>query len=175
MYAGILAEPRYVAVFFVVVWTGLFAALRRPASNVEERLGCVAAGVLCAALLASLSISVARQVREARSSSDAHLELSDRLRSYGVRQGDRVARIGGLFAASWARLLRVTVVAEIPNSDTQLFWSADESSREELLRYLRDLGVRAVVAERVGSSAPLATGANWLNGGTDRFAFVVFQ
>jgi len=175
MYAAILAEPRYVAVFFIVIWTGLFAALRRPKGHTNEWRNAAAAGIACVSLVASLSISTGRQARNAQSSPDVHRELAARLSSYGVREGDRVARIGGLFAASWARLLRVTVVAEMPGSDTSLFWSAAQGEREDALNCFRKLGVRAVVAERVEPLAPFATGAGWLSGGSNQFAVLLLR
>ena len=64
-----------------------------------------------------------------------------------VRSGDKVARIGGNFAADWARLLQVTVVAEVPRSDAQEFWAASREVQAQVIRKFTALGVTAVVAQ----------------------------
>jgi hypothetical protein len=57
-----------------------------------------------------------------------------------VRSGDKVARIEGDFDADWARLLQVTVVAEVPFSDAQEFWAAPPEVQAQVIRKLTAMG-----------------------------------
>jgi hypothetical protein len=166
MYALVVVEPRYVAWCFTVLWITLYAGVRaRPGTN----SGAFAAVLVCFALLASLSISVARDVRAAIHRSDDHLQLASLLRSRGIHAGCRVARIGGHYSANWARLLGAKVVAEIPESDAAIFWKSEKPVRDGVMSCFRDLDVCAVVAECVDKACAMQPGNGWVSGGSDRF------
>jgi hypothetical protein len=166
MYALVVVEPRYVAWCFTMLWIPLFAGVR---AHPRRNSGALAAILICCALLASLSFSVARDFRAGSHRSDDHLQLADLLRSRGIHAGCRVARIGGRYAASWARLLGAKVVAEVPESDAAIFWKSEKSVQDGVMSCFRGLDVCAVVAECVDKTCAMRPGNGWVSGGSDRF------
>ena len=166
MYALVVVEPRYVAWCFTVLWIPLYVGVRaRPGRN----FGALAAILICCALLASLSISIAREFRAGNHRSDEHLQLASLLRSRGIHAGCRVARIGGRYSANWARLLGAKVVAEVPESDAAIFWKAEKPVQDGVISCFRGLDVCAVVAECVDKTCAMQPGNGWVSGGSDRF------
>jgi hypothetical protein len=156
-----------------MIWIAVLGSLRLRPGFTMRRLGIAMAGGLCLLLLTFLLVAGQREFRTSLHESDPHALLASQLAAYGVRRGDRVARIGGLYAASWARLLGVTVVAEIPETDAGMFWSGGESEQEASIQCFRQLGVRAIVAERVTPEVGVRIGNGWLQGGSDRFAVLL--
>jgi hypothetical protein len=174
MYAFILVDERYVAVFFTLVWIALFAMARTARVTLPSRGGLMAA-LLSLALFVLLSVSITRHFLASRHLQDTHWQVASELHSLGVGEGDRVARIGGLYAASWARLLGATVVAEIPLDQAATFWSASEADQAEVIASFRLLNVKAVVAERVVAADMLRTDGEWHSAGDGRFTVLVLR
>ncbi len=145
LYAPIHVEPRYVGAFFVLLWLGLLIGIR--AWRTDKRF---LEGVVVAVAL-SLLISTARAAYlpmrlrwNPRSNMDA--EVARELPQYGIRPGEKVARISTAGDLGWARASRVTVVAEVDLDDAETFWRSDPATQIEVLRALRKTGVRCVVA-----------------------------
>jgi hypothetical protein len=148
MYSLVVVEWRYVAVFFTLLWIGLFAGIRLPAEYEPRNL----ARVLTVAMVLVTSAPMAfLAIRDSASAliGTRHVQwqVAEGLKRLNVRSGDKVARIGGNFAADWARLLQVTVVAEVPRSDAQEFWVAPPEVQAQVIRKFTAMGVTAVVAQ----------------------------
>jgi hypothetical protein len=117
MYALVLFSPRYIAVFLLLFWLGVFASVRLPAGAATRRLfQATAAGVLImiALRLAPLTLGMIQEIRGQRSPG-AHrsFDIAQGLKQLGAQPGDAVARIGYGPPAYWARLAGVRIVAEM--------------------------------------------------------------
>jgi hypothetical protein len=117
MYALVLFSPRYVAVFLLLFWLGMFAAARLPAFPVSRRLFAATAAavlIMIALRLAPLTLAMVGDISGQRSPT-AHrsFEVAQGLAKMGARPGDTVARIGYGPPAYWARLANVRIVAEM--------------------------------------------------------------
>jgi len=55
----------------------------------------------------------------------------------------------------WARLARVHIVAELPNTDAGTFAAADDSRRREVIDAFAKTGAKAVIATRVPENVTL--------------------
>jgi hypothetical protein len=73
--------------------------------------------------------------------------IARELRASGLMPGDKVAIAGYGFAAFWARLARLQIVAEIRPADLSGFWSAPSERKALVLAALADSGATALVAE----------------------------
>jgi hypothetical protein len=71
------------------------------------------------------------------------------MRKLGLHPGDEVGRIGTGFYDYWARLARVRIIAEVPDSDIGQFWAADSATQAEVLQTFARAGAKAVVAQSV--------------------------
>jgi hypothetical protein len=148
MYSLVWVEPRYVAVFFVLLWIGLFAGIRLPAEYELRNLAWVLTITMALVISAPMAFLAIRDSASALiGTRDLQWQVAEGLKQLNVRSGDKVARIGGYFAADWARLLRVTVVAEVPRSDAAEFWAAPPEVQAEVIRKFAAMGVTAVVAQ----------------------------
>jgi hypothetical protein len=78
-------------------------------------------------------------------------QVAEGLNRMGVRSGDKVAFIGNSFKASWARLARVKIVAEIPIRQVANFWAADNSIKSQVIKTFVTTGAKVIVVERVPS------------------------
>ena len=117
MYALVLFSPRYVAVFLLLFWLGIFAAARLPAFPVSRRLFAATAAavlIMIALRLAPLTMAMVGDISGQRSPG-AHrsFEVAQGLVKMGAQPGDTVARIGYGPPAYWARLAKVRIVAEM--------------------------------------------------------------
>jgi hypothetical protein len=78
----------------------------------------------------------------------------------GMEPGDRVALIGdGFGEASWARLDRIEIVAEVPHdmpegNSVAAFWNSTPQDEQEVLNILKSTGAKAVVANIPPKSLP---------------------
>jgi hypothetical protein len=179
LYSIVLVSPRYVAVFAVLFWLGVFASVRLPQSPVSRRLGwAVVAAMLLMMTLRVLpwSITLVRDVREQRDAR-AHMfwQIAEGLREAGARPGDAVAGIGYGAPAYWARLARVRIVAElfgenlgfslVPGIEDVV--QPDGSLTPEILKAFAATGARFVIARRPPENViqhgwkPLGEGTTW--------------
>ena len=148
MYSLVWVEPRYVAVFFTLLWTGLFAGIRLPAEYELRNLARVLTITMVLVMGAPMAFLAIRDSASALiGTRHVQWEVAEGLKHLSVRSGDKVARIGGDFGADWARLLQVTVVAEVPHSDAQEFWAAPPEVQAQVIRKFTEMGVTAMVAQ----------------------------
>ncbi|NNE45281.1 MAG: hypothetical protein HKN37_01330 [Rhodothermales bacterium] len=157
LYALVLVEGRYIAVFVVLFFGDLLANL--VVKDSHRRLAGVVAALMAVFLVVRIGIFnldgvvalAAPHSAEQTSSNrpDWPGEPAEVLQELGVVAGDHVGVIGYAFDSYWARLGRMKIVAEMPGTVADIFWYGDESSRTEALGAFRRTGVRAIVAESV--------------------------
>jgi 4-amino-4-deoxy-L-arabinose transferase-like glycosyltransferase len=147
-------EWRYVAPFLVVTWLAALTAIRLPTGPRAERLpASVVAGAALVILLSSSLRETYDDVSRLRDlgvgANDREAEQARKLKDFGIRPGDRVGFIGDTFSAYWARLARVRIVAEITRKDANVFWAADQATKDRALKAFADAGAKAVVTNRL--------------------------
>jgi hypothetical protein len=161
MYSLVAVEMRYVAVFFTLLWVGLFSGLTVQKDRDNLRIVSVVTLAVVIAIVAPLAITASGQVMRSFHQRHVEWEVEEQLRGMGVRPGDRVGRIGGRFGTDWARLLGVSVVAEIPRTNAKEFWSASPQLQNELIERFRRLGVTTLVAEQIPPCEIYTPGPDW--------------
>jgi 4-amino-4-deoxy-L-arabinose transferase-like glycosyltransferase len=159
LYAPIRADNRYVAPFFVLIWSALFAGLY--VLNLKKReqfLAPLALGVAIALLLpiGLLTVSDAVQAmgrwRAGAAFDHSDARVADYLHSMGVEPRDRLGYIQSpedTFNKYWARLAKVTIVADMPYQDAEEFWHSDAALQHEMVEVFCGAGVKAIVAYKV--------------------------
>jgi hypothetical protein len=166
LYALVLVEDRYVAVFILLFWADILANVCLP--DVENNrvwlrtLGMIA----CLGLLANivlfnldgfkrLNASMADRAAEQAAPSARPLEVAQSLRGLGIEPGDRVGVIGYAYDSFWARLARVKIVAEMLEEDANDLWRGGPRAQKDVLDAYASVGADAVVAEYVPADARL--------------------
>jgi hypothetical protein len=166
MYAMIHIESRYLAPFLVVFLFCLFLSAHLPASQESRRL-CSAVAVFLFAMficpIESSSMHVkefARDIlRESRPDPNSYQAMSSEMYRLGLRPGDRIASLDySLYGmSSWARLSRVSIVAEVyywpdlSESAANSFWSADTATQEKVIHAIAETGARVVISQQTPS------------------------
>ncbi len=170
MYAMVFVEPRYVAVFFTLIWVGLFAGLRKPTGRRGNQ---ILLAVTFAIVIATATPTVVSVIRHGdsivRGQTHNQWQVAQDLEQMGVMPGDRIGRIGGLFNVGWARLLGVRIVADVPRSDWAAFWEATPEVQAQAIGAFRRLGVTAIVAEQTRGNVVNSPGPEWHKLGNGTF------
>lgn len=166
MYAAVWINPRYLAVYFVLLWVGLFSSLRLPDTKESRRLS---ASVCCAAFLVMfMAIAVPttfdfysdiRELMEGKSDF-VHAQVAEGLKKKGIGRGTKIATIGYAFGdyAFSARLGRLKIVSEIDFLGENRFWHADSSLRNQVYRKFAETGAKVVVSKDI---PPLFLADGW--------------
>ncbi len=170
MYMAIHVEERYIGAFIVLLWLGMFCGLNIPTKGTGRLLAGMVAGIAL-----TLAVSVAPVAYESNpdvspeqwpSGGNWSFEVASALQRLGIRSHDHVARISPFGADGWARLARVTIVAEVQMTAADDFWCATPEAQEALLHAFAAAGAKAVVAPI--RRAPLPIG--WTKLGDTGFA-----
>ena len=162
IYALVVVAPRYVAVFFALLWVGLYSRLTVPSSREAQRLVSLVVIAVVIATATPVAVSTAgRMIQAIKGQPHAEWQAAEDLRTLGVKPGDQVARIGGRFSVDWARLLRVTVVAEVPRPDAKEFWWGTPNVQANVIETFRNLGVTAIIAEQTPPDPLFVPGPEW--------------
>jgi 4-amino-4-deoxy-L-arabinose transferase-like glycosyltransferase len=163
MYALVHVELRLVAVFFTLFWLGLFSSLQMPPGREGRRLVSLVTLAVVIAMASPTAVSLAGHLRRTLGGQQHNQwRVAEDLRTLGVVPGDRVARIGGRFGTVyWARLLGVTVVAEVPAANSKDFWYAKPEVQAQVIETFQHLGVTAIVAEMIPSDEGYVAGPEW--------------
>ncbi len=165
MYSVVLFSPRYVAVFVVLLWLGLYAGFRQEPGREQRALGW---GIPLAVLLAMAvrlgpdTVSIARSAlaslgRPVSASAHPQWQIAHALEEIGIRPGDRAAEIGYGADAYWARLAGLRLVAELFSEkgefesvqDHDLILRPDGSLTPEAISAFSATGARTIVARKV--------------------------
>ena len=143
-------QPRYTGAFFILLWLGLYSGLAIPSGRDNLRVVSLITLAVAIALLIPVGLTLGQDLVEARHGiPNQHWEGAEAMRRLGVKPGDTVGRIGGHPNAGWARLLGVTIVAELPMQNAKQFWCASPERQTEVIEAFHQLGVNAIVAEQV--------------------------
>ena len=167
MYMQVYVEPRYVGVFVVLLFTGLFSSVRLRGRREDNRLvGCLMV-IIATMLTLSLSRPVARAAAALVRNPKAGWEtvggkawrVADGLKRMGVLPGQKAASLtySNLGHTQWARLARVQIIAEIfseaPEDDEKAFWASGKETRKRVLDTFSKAGADIVVGSQVPKSA----------------------
>jgi hypothetical protein len=167
LYGLVLVAGRYIGVFVLLLWADILASIKLP--DVERNrswlniLSSIAIlGILVNIILfnldgynrlnPSIQPDTGQQVMLPPSWPG---EVALALHQQGVLQGDKVGIIGYGFDSFWARLARVKIVAEMLESDANLFWMGEDDLQQSVLQAFASTGASAVVAEYVPGYARL--------------------
>jgi 4-amino-4-deoxy-L-arabinose transferase-like glycosyltransferase len=162
MYAMVYADPRYIAAFFALFWVGLFSDLKMPVAPYGLRLVAIVTVAVVVAITTPVTLSVAGHlIQTARGQPHTQWQMAEDLRKLGVTPGDRVARIGGRYGTDWARLLGLTIVAEVPRKNAMDFWCGKPEVQEQVIAAFRLLGVTTIVAEETPPDVVFVPGQEW--------------
>lgn len=177
LYLPVHVEPRYIAPFICVFWLGLFSTLnlsgrRNQGSEPKDlaaRKKLITCVIVAAASLVMLAVitrsthafysSLTRKLRGGRGETNIHLQVADGLERRGMQPGDPVGLVNfdphWIPIVHWARLARVRVVAELPNTDSDTFGAADDSRRHEVIDTFAKTGAKILVAAHVPENVTL--------------------
>jgi hypothetical protein len=165
MYALVLVEGRYVAMFFPLFWGDVLGSIRQPSSMRRQRAAIVSFAVAVGSLIVPLLKSNIDSIRDISlfltTAPDYRSvllrtwpsEVADELHRLGVGPGSRVAVIGFAATAYWARLARVHIVAEMFGWEAGPFWTS-ASKRTQTMSAFRRAGAIAIVAEDTSGYGP---------------------
>lgn len=160
MYALVHVEPRYIAAFFTLLWVGLFSGLEMPSGRDGRRLALLVTLAVVIAVVSPTAAALANHLRgDFNGQFHNQWRMAQDLRKLGVMPGDRVTRLPGHFGLGWARLLRVTIVAQIPFENSADFWCGKPEMQSQVIEKFRGLGATAFVAEQTVEAC--APGPEW--------------
>jgi hypothetical protein len=171
LYALVHVLPRYIAPFVLLFWAGILAGIRFPSAPPYARFASVSMMVLAGAVwvnLVAFNLDGVRRVtgfeplsesasqpgqEEVAHHSANHPEIAAALADLGLGRGDKVGFIGYSYTEYWARLARLSIVAEIQPQEAGDFWSAPPGRQAAVLAAFAGTGAAAVVAEPVSLEA----------------------
>ena len=174
MYAVVHVQSRYIGAFGVLFWLGLLSGLRLPEGFSSQKwIWCTTLGVTITMLTGTVIWTIHHAVREQFSTFEVvQLQYANHLKHLGLQPGEKVAIMGGAVEAlRWARLARVQIAAEMPWTEMEKFWQADDATRRRIVETFASTGVKAIVAEKT----PLAFADTEWNriGTTNDYAYIL--
>jgi hypothetical protein len=118
MYAPITAEARYLAPFFVLLWTTLSIALLKNTDAVNTRVPLTIAIVTAVLMLgesiaAALPTSAIDSAQPPAASARLDYKIARDLEGLGLKKGDQVAIVTGNVPYYWARLTGARISMEV--------------------------------------------------------------
>lgn len=179
LYSMVNVQGRYVASFVVLLWLGLFSAVRLHHTPDSKRFTkAVTLVLLVSIVFTTMASSTHEAVQTARQllggeNPRAHeqWQVAEGLREKGLVPSDKVAFIGDSFRAFWAHLLGLRVVAEIRKDKVESFWEADSTLKGQVLNAFARTGAKAVVAEKPPTGVDLSGWQEIRN--TDYYVYVL--
>ena len=151
MYALVYVESRFLAAYVVLFWAAILSGIRVPGSTESRRVAAAAS----IAMLVTLGIQVAGRTGTDITEGIAdrgkvQCEVAEGLKRLGVQRGDTVASAGDSYVAYWARLAKVSIVAEVPDySGESFWWAADPQVKAKVFEAFGKTGAKVVVADRM--------------------------
>jgi hypothetical protein len=147
--SNIATQPstRYVAVFVVILFAAMFSGVRLPDSDRSRRA--LAALTVLGAVLTGVHFTARSALRPQAIGpplpADQLVDVVAGMQSIGVGPGSRVAIIGRKIEhVFWARLGRIKIVAQIP--DTDAFLRSDPAVQRQLAIALSRAGADALIS-----------------------------
>jgi hypothetical protein len=161
MFALILVEPRYVAGYLLLLWAPLFLAT---GAFTTSSTRFVRAAALALAIMA-LPMLRGGVIDESKlDAQQDNLNTAIAVLQSGIRPGDQIAYIGDGIRAVWAKLDRVTIVAEAPshywsaNGEyrpvASSFWQSPEPEQAAICDALKRTDARAILAPTPSTGVP---------------------
>jgi hypothetical protein len=151
LYGVLHVEGRYVGPFMVLLFMSVLISV-----DVDWRIWRAVSAVVVVSLLVATIVELMKQY-PTRSALPPEWPIAAALHSNGLRDGDGVASVGTVIGASWPRLARAHVVAEIPTASVTDFWNAEPDAQRRLFAAIRNSGARVIVGA-VPESCPAAAG-----------------
>jgi 4-amino-4-deoxy-L-arabinose transferase-like glycosyltransferase len=147
-YALVLVEPRYVAPFLPLLWLAAFSSAFKSVSEKSPRIGMA----IILAILSVMGVKLAKSISSdaialASHEVNSNWEVARGLRDLGIAPGDKVAGLSRVAEAHWARLAGVTIVAEVPLGQENIFWTSGPKLQDLVLEKLASTGAKAVVTK----------------------------
>jgi hypothetical protein len=169
MYSVTHVEPRYVGPFMALLFVTIMASIWLPDSPHSRRVLWSCAAVMLITMTVAVAGLTAREWKKAKTFSTLpQRTVVEALNQGGVHPGDRVASIGYAFGASWARLARVRIVAEITTLDANDFWTADSSVRSRAIEAFKKTGAKVIVTDTLPAGV---SDARWKQIGANYYAY----
>jgi len=158
MFLLVHVEPRYVAASVVTLFLPLYWTQTTPSVDgriFRARFVLLAAAIQFVALGWGMRHQVGTILRYHSGSraSFKHLQLARQLEHLGLRPGDRVGSIGWARDGYWARLARVQIAMEIPESEARQYWTTSQAQRRGINELFAHQNMRMIVANRVPDGA----------------------
>ena len=159
VYALVYWEPRYTIGQAAAIWGALILSLSIADKRLKVKVLRAAAVTLTVMVVYSVFHTFIMDYKSERRWAE-QVTVAEQLRSMGIEPGDRVALIGDGFWESWARLDRVTIVAEVPQQNMKsgdsaaAFWNSDAESQQTVLNVLKSTGTKAVIASTSSKVLP---------------------
>jgi len=141
MYTCIHVEYRYVGAFFVVFWLAAYGAI---IARTDRAVGIAVLATVLGSLITS-TIGSGTLSHFAEHKPPDYLVIADGLRKLGVRPGDRLATVGTMIDAYYARPARVRIIAQI--SGAEEFWSLSAGDFKVVKERLASIGIKALIAK----------------------------
>jgi hypothetical protein len=176
-----LVQNRYTAPFLPLLWAGLFAELYL--LHLKENFRLLAPLSLAMAIILSLPLAVDLSYNLKQTTQFVYArtffyhydaDVADYLREAGLHPGDSLGYLQAPEDGTnkyWARLAKMTIVADMSFQDVPAFWESDPTTQAKVLAAFRDAGVQAIVAYKAPASA---RGTGWQKvGGSDYYVLAV--
>lgn len=107
MYAPVHAEGRYLAPFFVLLWTAGFACV------LDEKRASFVIALTAALLMCVESLAAVSKTSSGDPPARLHFDIARDLQALGIKPGDRVAMVSGNLPYNWAYLAGTRVTLQI--------------------------------------------------------------
>jgi hypothetical protein len=184
LYGFILVAGRYVAAFVLLFWADILANTRLTNSVKNKSWFNILIVIAFLGLLTNivifnldginrLSPSVRSRIGEqVEAKPPSPLEVAQTLQGLDVKEGEKVAVIGYGFDSFWARLAKVSIIAEMLEEHASNFWLGEESLRETVLDVFASTGAKAIVAENVPAYAGMD---DWHQVGNSSYYIYLFR
>lgn len=146
-YSLVHVEYRYIAAFVLLFWLALLGGLRVPASPAADQSVsriCLATLIVFVGsvflwtgyLLADNSFTMTK----------AQFQVAAGLQQLGIENGTKVAVVGQVGGSYWARIDKLTIVAEVVPTGTAEFWGSDPGTRLQILHKIQNTGAEVVIS-----------------------------
>ena len=169
MYLLVHVEPRYLGPFLPSLWLGLFSSLRTPREQSQKLIACTIVPIVLVVMIALITRSTHTFYSSVRNTTTSageqtagqptQFQISESLRSSGLQPGDEIGLLNfdpfWLPIVNWARLAHLRIIAEMPNSEADVFFSSGDSRRREAIEAFSKAGAKALIAVRVPSDKTL--------------------
>jgi hypothetical protein len=148
IFGAIWVEPRYVAGYLLLLWPPFFLATGAFSTN-DHRLANAAALSLAITVLPMFADGVIEHRKLTCQQNNLNTALA--VKQASIRPGDKIAYVGDPLWAVWAKLDKVSIVAEVRSlrpGDEQgtSFWQSSDSEQAAVYDALIKIDARAIFA-----------------------------